>query len=144
MDVLTWAGVLGLRAPRFRFVWCKTGGLCGMFSTITCQHTLRDSDSILWTKQLVAARAGEWEKGKGLGTHLLLRLLLLLLLLLLWVSCEMSAPISSWLGLDSVDKTADSSTGKGEGNGNGYRRVGVRVSEEKKKKKRRQTHHRNP
>jgi Na+-transporting NADH:ubiquinone oxidoreductase subunit NqrD len=41
--------------------------LCGIFPIITCQHTLRDNDSIPWTKQPIAAHAGAWEMGKGKG-----------------------------------------------------------------------------
>jgi hypothetical protein len=62
-----------------------------------------------------------WGVGNGKGDGYSLAVVVAVVVAVAGVgSCEMSAhSISPWLGLDSVDNAADSSTGKGEGKGMG-------------------------
>jgi hypothetical protein len=68
-NVLTCPCVLLRCLPRFRLVWCRTCGLCGIFSAITCQHTLRDSESIPMDKAADSSACWSVGKEKRMGTY---------------------------------------------------------------------------
>ena len=87
-NVLTCPCVLLRFLPRLRLVWCRTCGLCGIFLLSHVSTLSATPNRFQWTKPLIAAHAGAWERRRG-WVHTRWWLLLLLLF------CEMLAHLIS-------------------------------------------------
>jgi hypothetical protein len=91
-NVLTCPCVLLRFLSRLRLVWWRTWGLCGILSHVSTLSAT--PNRFQWTKPLIAAHAGAWERRRG-WVHTQWWLLLLLLLRLLLLFCEMLAHLIS-------------------------------------------------